>query len=86
MSKETFEKLKREELQRTDNACAEKAAVRGDLTFTVVGQDLSSPQVICEWIKLNMENHHCPDEKLRHALEVALAMRAKPAQEKKLAD
>jgi hypothetical protein len=59
--------------QESDNKCYEKAIARGDRTFTLVGRDISSPRVICEWIKENIET--CPAEKLRRALEDALAMR-----------
>lgn len=57
----------------TDKTCFEKAQQRGDQTFTVVGRDLSSPRVICEWIKENIET--CPEDKLREALNRAIAMR-----------
>lgn len=56
-----------------DCACYEKAQKRGDHTFTLVGQDRTSPRVIAFWILENMEN--APAEKLRCALEDALAMR-----------
>lgn len=59
-----------------DAKCYEKAKARGDKTFTLVGQDRTSPTVICEWIKQNIET--CPAEKLREALEDALAMRDLP--------
>jgi len=57
-----------------DCRCYEKAVARGDQTFTVVGQDITSPTVVCEWIKLNIET--APADKLRCALEDALTMRA----------
>jgi len=57
----------------SDNECFRKAAARGDVTFTLVGQDVSSPKVICEWIKANIFT--CPEDKLREALNRAIAMR-----------
>jgi hypothetical protein len=59
-----------------EQECLVKAHKRGDVMFTLVGQDHSAPAVLCEWIKLNIET--APPEKLRHALEKALAMRARP--------
>ena len=56
-----------------DGTCFQKARARGDQTFTLVGQDRSSPKVICEWIKENIET--APEEKLVDALMDALAMR-----------
>lgn len=57
----------------SDKACFEKAQQRGDVTFTVVGRDQSSPRVICEWIKENIET--CPADKLHEALNRAITMR-----------
>ncbi len=59
-----------------DGSCFEKARMRGDQTFTLVGQDYSSPSVICEWIKQNIET--APEDKLVDALMDALSMRANP--------
>ncbi len=59
-----------------DNECFAKARKRGDQTFTLVGQDASSPSTICWWILQNIET--CPAEKLRDALEDALLMRNTP--------
>lgn len=53
--------------------CLEKARQRGDEIFSLVGQDITSPAVLCEWIKLNIET--APPAKLRNALERALVMR-----------
>jgi len=53
--------------------CIEKAMKRGDTMFTLVGQDVTAPAVLCEWIKLNIES--APPDKLRNALEQALKMR-----------
>lgn len=57
----------------TSDGCYEKAKARGDETFTLVGQDLSSPRVICEWLKENIDK--APERKLREAFECALRMR-----------
>lgn len=58
-----------------EERCLEKAKQRGDIAFTLVGQDLTSPATICHWIELNIET--APEAKLRNALERALAMRAR---------
>lgn len=62
--------------------CRQKAQARGDLTFTLVGQDLSSPRTIAFWILENIES--CPAEKLKEALDKAIRMRA--LQNRKAAD
>jgi hypothetical protein len=59
-----------------DDVCHAKAKQRGQMTFTLVGQDRSTPRAICFWILENIET--CPDNKLRQALEDALAARATP--------
>jgi hypothetical protein len=61
---------------KMDDSCYRKAKERGDQTFTLVAQDRSSPRVICEWIKENIET--APEEKLVDALLDALAMRCNP--------
>jgi hypothetical protein len=58
----------------SDKTCFKKAVERKQETFTVVSQDMSAPRVICEWIKENIET--CPADKLRAALDRAIAMRA----------
>lgn len=65
-----------------DMNCYEKAMSRGQKTFTLVEQDMSSPFVIIEWIKCNIMT--CPAQKLRDALESAIAMRDFP--KRKLSD
>lgn len=65
-----------------DMNCYEKAMSRGQKTFTLVEQDMSSPFVIIEWIKCNIMT--CPAQKLRDALETAIAMREFP--KRKLSD
>ena len=53
--------------------CYEKARANGEQTFTLRAQDQTSPTVIAEWIKLNIET--APADKLRDALEECLKMR-----------
>jgi hypothetical protein len=60
--------------------CRQKAVERNDLTFTLVGQDLSSPETIAYWILRNIET--APEQKLRGALEKAIRMRALPNRKK----
>ncbi|HEX8838187.1 MAG TPA: hypothetical protein VF748_14695 [Candidatus Acidoferrum sp.] len=57
----------------SDATTFRKAVMRGDNTFTLVGQDRSGPTVICEWIKQNIET--APQDKLFEALARAIAMR-----------
>ena len=64
----------------SDNECFRKAQVRGDVTFTVVGQDMSSARVVCEWIKENIFT--CPEDKLYEALKRAIAMRDRAGEAK----
>lgn len=56
----------------SDAECFRRAQARGQSTFTLVAQDRSSPRVICEWIKENIET--CPPSKLYEALSRAIAM------------
>lgn len=65
-----------EKAKKMDSKCYEKAVKRGQQTFTLIAQDRSSPRVICEWIKENIET--CPKEKLIDALLDAIAMRENP--------
>lgn len=62
--------------RQMDDKCYKKAKERGQQTFTLVAQDRSSPRVICEWIKENIETE--PEEKLVDALLDAIAMRENP--------
>lgn len=59
-----------------DRACYEKAVARGQATFTLVAQDASAPEVVCDWITRNI--YTCPADKLREALERAIEMRDYP--------
>jgi hypothetical protein len=60
----------------------QKAKERQDLTFTLVGQDRSSPKAICFWILENIDT--APREKLEGALDKAIRMRDLP--NRKIAD
>lgn len=51
--------------------CYDKAGPDEPL-FVLRAQDLSSPKIVAEWIKQNIET--APHQKLRDALEVALSM------------
>ena len=57
----------------SDNECFRKAKERGDHTFTLVGQDVTAPAIICEWIKQNIET--APVHKLLEAFDCAIMMR-----------
>jgi hypothetical protein len=65
-----------------DAGVFKKAQERGQLTFTIFQQDLSGAKTICEWIRLNIET--APADKLRDALETAIAYRDFP--KRKVAD
>lgn len=60
----------------SDAECFQRAKSRGQSTFTLVAQDASSPRIICEWIKENIET--CPSGKLFEALSRAIEMRNNP--------
>lgn len=66
-----------------DTQCHAKAKSRGQLTFTLVEQDQSAPEVICEWVKRNI--YTCPLPKLLEAVETAYNM-ARSTVIKKAAD
>lgn len=59
----------------SDSVCYEKAKAKGERTFTLRAQDRTSPRVVVEWIKENIENEKCPPAKLHEALDAAIAMR-----------
>jgi hypothetical protein len=65
-----------------DTSCFTKAKSRGQTTFTLVEQDMSSPKVIAQWIYENIMT--CPAEKLHAALDSAIEMRVYP--KRKIAD
>lgn len=70
---EAVNEADRESHKTQDYKCAEKAQQRGQQTFTLVEQDISSPETICFWIQQNILT--CPAGKLRDALEAAIIMR-----------
>jgi len=59
--------------KQRDYDCFEKAKGRDQFTFTVVEQDKTAPSTIAWWILQNIET--APEEKLEHALAVAIACR-----------
>jgi hypothetical protein len=63
-----------DKLKENDRLVFERARTRSEDTFTLVGQDLSSPKLICLWIAENIET--APMHKLIDALQHALVMRA----------
>jgi len=63
-------------LNPQDDECLRKAIERGDETFTLVGQDRSSPRTICFWIMENIET--APPQKLIAALNDAIRMTRTP--------
>lgn len=65
--------LMRKARDLSDAEVVRKAKERGDMTFTLVGRDMTAPRVICEWIKENIES--CPEDKLWEALHRAITMR-----------
>jgi hypothetical protein len=66
----------REVAKKMDHQCFEKAAKRGEQTFTLVEHDPTAPRTILRWIELNWET--APVAKLRDAFEDALAMQHSP--------
>jgi hypothetical protein len=61
-------------IDKSEDTCYTKAKIRGEKTFTLRGQDIFAPKIICEWIKEGMLGG-IPDDKLREAFECALTMR-----------
>ncbi len=70
------------EFSCNDDKCHEKGKREGMQMFTLLACDLTTPAVIAEWIKINIET--APEDKLRHALEDALRARKWP--QRKYAD
>lgn len=60
---------------KSTDPCLAKAA-EDEMLFVLRGQDITSPYIVLEWMKLNFAN--CPADKLREALECALTMRDTP--------
>lgn len=56
----------------SDELVQKKAKERGDQTFTLVGQDLTSPKTIGFWIMENIET--APEMKLLNAVTIAVRM------------
>jgi hypothetical protein len=74
MSIPPYQGLTNKDANRTrDYQCFEKARAKGEMTFTVVEHDLTSPLTILRWIELNFAT--CPREKLLDAFHDALNMR-----------
>ncbi len=63
---------KKEELAEGAKGCLGKAG-DNEMLFILRAQDITSPLVVLEWIKLNFNT--CPSHKLREAFECALEMR-----------
>lgn len=61
---------------KMDNECYRKAVSRGQQTFTVVEQDVTSPLTILEWIRLQIDKQGnlAPADKLLDAFEDCLSM------------
>lgn len=56
----------------SDDSCLNKAK-DNEMLFVLRGQDMTSPQVILEWIKVNF--NHLPEDKLNEAFNCALKMK-----------
>lgn len=59
---------------KNNDTCIEKA-FDDERMFVLLTRDYSSPKIVLEWIKENIEIQ--PDEKLREAFECALEMKNK---------
>lgn len=55
-----------------DDSCLSKAK-DNEMLFVLRGQDMTSPQVVLEWIKVNF--NHLPEDKLKEAFNCALKMK-----------
>lgn len=66
---------KQDELKPGAQGCLGKAK-DDEMLFILRAQDVTSPIVVLEWIKLNFNT--CPEEKLREAFECCLSMRRSP--------
>jgi len=51
-------------------------ATENEMLFVLRAQDVSSPKLVLEWIKINFET--VPEDKLREAFECALEMKKWP--------
>lgn len=72
MAEQTTDEIRQKHI-KLDNVCMQKAKARRQMTFTVVEQDRTAPETVCEWIKLNCRT--APPAKLYEALEFVLAAR-----------
>lgn len=63
---------KKDEMAEGAQGCLGKAK-DDEMLFILRAQDISSPIIVLEWIKLNFLN--CPKEKLVEAFNCALEMR-----------
>lgn len=63
---------KKDELAHNAQGCLGKAK-DDEMLFILRAQDVSSPIVVLEWMKINF--HGCPENKLREAFECALEMK-----------
>lgn len=63
---------KKDELAHGAKGCLGKAK-DDEMLFILRAQDITSPIVILEWMKLSF--HSLPEDKLREAFECALEMR-----------
>ncbi len=59
--------------QVQDGDCYTKAKARGQMTFSLVEQDMTAVQTIAFWILLNVNS--APEEKLRAAFDDMMVMR-----------
>lgn len=55
-----------------DTQCHARAKARNERTFTLVEQDITTPEVICDWVTRNIRT--APLSKLQEALESAHAI------------
>lgn len=63
---------KKDELAEGAKGCLAKAK-DDEMLFVLRAQDMTSPFIVMEWIKMNF--HNCPKEKLQEAFNCALEMR-----------
>ncbi len=70
---------KKDELAEGAKGCLAKAK-DDEMLFVLRAQDITSPIVVLEWMKLNFNT--CPTEKLREAFECALEMKNQPGKRK----
>lgn len=63
---------KKDELAPGAKGCLAKAS-DNEMLFILRAQDVTSPLVVLEWMKLNFNN--CPESKLREAFECAIKMK-----------